>query len=297
MPNWKGTLLALSLAALAAAPLAAAEQTTGPAPDDNAAAAARAKGDVREAIEDAVAALEETEAAIKALKEKDDAAAAAALERAIGKLEVVLAREPDLVLAPVDVRATVIDTPASPRAIRRARREAARLLDSGRLQLARPIISTLASEVDIDTTYLPLGAYPLALKSAAALIKDDKRDDAVAVLANAIDMLVIKRTVVPLPLLKAESLIAEAKTISEKADRSDDENIRLGVLLDAIDAQIAKGEALEYGGPGAFDAIKDEMKEIRRKTSDGGFGEGFFARLQKLFSSLGEDAAEQAAGR
>lgn len=288
--NWRNFMLALSMASLAGLPVLAQNDTT---PDTSAAAQAEAeaRNQADQVLVDAIVALEETANAIKALEDGNADEATVALERAIGKLEVTLAANPDLSLAPVDVATTVIDITATPDEIRAMRDKALRLLRDHQLQLARTTITGLASEIGISTTYIPLGTYPLALKSAAALIKDGQNDTALAVLGNALGTLVVVETALPLPLLNAGLLIDEAKGLSEKADRSDEENTRLAALLDALDMEIAKGEALEYGGPGAFDAIRAEMKQIRAATDNGGSGSGLFDKLKELFGGVGRDHA------
>ena len=293
MLNWQNTILALSLASLAGLPAVAQDQTaTEEQAQANAAAEEQARQDADQVLEDAITALDETGKAIAALADGKTDDAVTALETAIGKLEVVLTQNPGMTLAPVDVATTVLDIVATPEEIRRARKEAARLLDDHQLQLARPIISNLASEIDIATTYIPLGTYPLALKSAAALIKEGDPDAGAAVLANALNTLVVVETVVPLPLLNAQLLIEEARALSENAERSEEENARLEALLDAIDAQIAKGEALEYGGEDAFEPLKEEMEAIRETVADGGSGEGVFDKLSGMFKGLGRDHSD-----
>lgn len=295
MLNWKKTLFALALASFALPAMAQDKAEATANAEQNAAAETQAREQANPAIDEAITALNETGNAIKALEDGKNDEAAAALERAIGKLEVVLTQHPELALAPVDVSSSVIDIAAGPATIKKARAEAIRLLRDDQLQLARPIISNLASEVVVRTTSIPLATYPLALKSAAALIKDDKADDAKTVLAQALNTMVIEDVVTPLPMLRAAVLIDEAKKLSEKEGRTDEENSRLADLLDAIDYQIAKGEALQYGGKDAFDPLKAEMKEIRKATGDGGFGSGIFDKLSNLFKGLGKDHAEAAA--
>ncbi len=284
MLNLKNTVFALSLASLVAAPLAAQEV---PEPTANQTAEDTARDAATQVAEEALAALTETGNAIKALEDGDNDAAVAALERAIGKLEVTLATTPEMTLVPVDLTSNVLDVAATPDEIYAAKREALRLLKNNQLQLARPIIEQLASEVDVSVTYIPLATYPLALKSAAALIKADQTDEAAQVLANALSTLVVVTTVEPLPMLRASALIDEAAALSEKADRSDEDNARLAALLDSIDAEIAVGEALEYGGKDAFEPLKAEMEAIREATGNGGAGEGFFAKLKGLFGRFG----------
>ncbi len=294
MSNRKISSLIPAAALLAALPAQGQEPQPEGAPQAraNALAEAQARASADAVLEDALQALDETGRALEALTGGNPEEAAAALETAIGKLEAVLERNPGLALAPVDVATAVHDIAASPADIRRARVRAMQLLEDNQLQLARPIISGLASEIVITTTYIPLGTYPLALKSAAALIRDDSPDTAAQVLANALGTLVVIDSVLPLPLLNARTLIDEARTLSEKAARSDAENARLSALLAAIEAQIARGEALEYGGRGAFDPLKAEMKEIRRRTADGGSGTGIFDRLSELFEQIGREHAD-----
>lgn len=294
MLNWKNNVMALALASLAATPLVAQGADNDVKATENAAAETQAREQASPAIDEAVAALTETGNALKALEEGKNDEAVAALERAIGKLEVVLARYPELALAPVDVISTVVDITASPAAITRLRKEALRLMKSDQLQLARPIINDLASEVVVRTTSIPLATYPLALKSAAALVKDGKVDDAKLVLAQGLNTMVVEEVVSPLPLLRAAVLIEHAMALSEKEDRSDEENETLAALLDALDLEIARGEALQYGGKDAFGPLKDEMREIRKATSDGAFGKGFFDKLSRLFDGLGKSHNEAA---
>lgn len=298
----RASLIALTLMALPFGPGFAQDNGAGQAPAEaaqaqaeaNRAAEERAVAAGRQTVEEAVAALDETAKAIEALKKNDTETAAAALERAIGKLEVVLTRDPELTLAPVDVASVVVDIVATPEEIEAARKEALRLMKDDQLQRARPLVSALASEVQIETTLIPLGTYPLALKSAAALIKDGKVEDGIAVLENALATLVVERTILPLPVLRAGILIDEAKALAEKQDRSDDEENRLGMLLDALDLEIAKGRALQYGTEETFDALEEEMEAIRAKLDKGDEGKGLFDKLTGMFEKVTRETAAAA---
>jgi hypothetical protein len=72
-------------------------------------------------IGEAVAALAETKSALRALDAKKTEEALAALERASGKLDIVLARDPRLALAPIDVGVTTYDVYATLDAIKKAK--------------------------------------------------------------------------------------------------------------------------------------------------------------------------------
>ena len=129
----RGLFLGLAAAAvLAAAPLAACAEMA----DEANAATPEQAGDAeiqeeldqqlaerrRAMMEEAHGALGETHAALQALDEGNRKEALEALARATGKLELLVAREPELALAPVDVSFVTQDLYATPKAIRKARR-------------------------------------------------------------------------------------------------------------------------------------------------------------------------------
>ncbi len=100
--------------------------------------------------------------------------ALAALELASGKLELVLARDAKLALAPVDVRVITHDIHANVESVKKAVKLSRELLGDGEVQKARPIVANLASEIVIQTDNLPMATYPAAIKSAARLIDSGK---------------------------------------------------------------------------------------------------------------------------
>lgn len=138
--------------------------------------------------------------------------ALAALELASGKLELVLAREPKLALAPVDVSVITHDIHADVESVKKAVKLSRELLDDGEVQKARPIVANLASEIVIETNNLPMATYPAAIKSAARLIDSGKIDDAKAKLARALNTLVVTSVAFPLPVLRAEAAMAKLKS-------------------------------------------------------------------------------------
>src|ERR1700704_5944647 len=75
----------------------------------------------KQIIDEAVAAMTETKNALQALKDKKTQDALAALERATGKLNIVLARDPRLALAPVTVDVITHDIYTTVDAIKQAR--------------------------------------------------------------------------------------------------------------------------------------------------------------------------------
>lgn len=245
-------------------------------------------------IAEAVEALQETNNALGFLAAGNTDQARAALERATGKLEVVLTADPKLALAPVDVRAVVHDVVTDPVEVETIRRQAEEALDQGRLQDARRMIADLASEHVIIVTNIPLATYPLALKQAAALIHAGRTAEAVATLDAAISTLVIQETIIPLPLLRAETLLDEARPLAEKPQRSTAENDRLRRLLDAARRQIELARALGYATSKDVDALSAELTTIERRTEGQGSGTGLFDRIKSLFAEAKRETGQTA---
>jgi hypothetical protein len=75
-------------------------------------------------LKDAQLALEETRNAMTKLDQGDKNAALAALERASGKLDLVVSRDPKLALAPVDVTTSILDLYATPDTVKAVIKEA-----------------------------------------------------------------------------------------------------------------------------------------------------------------------------
>ena len=275
-----------NLPAATPAESASAAQPTDASVSDQIAAKRRAL------VADAMSALQETESALDSLAAGKSDDAIAALERATGKLEIVLAADPNLALAPVDVSASIHDVVATPEAVTELRQRAEAALDDGRLQDARHMIADLASEHVISVTSIPLATYPAAIKQAAALIHADKPDEAAAILQTAISTLVVEDTIIPLPLVRADSILDSARPLAEKPQRTPAENDPLRRLLDAARRQIELAQALGYATKDDLRVLSDELKVIERKTEGQGHATGLFDRIKALFAKARSDASK-----
>jgi len=244
----------------------------------------------RRLIAEAVSALQESYTALDLLTAGDTRAAVTALARATGKLDIVLAADPGLALAPVDVRVTTHDVIATPADVKKLRDLAETALDDGRLQDARHLFAGMASEHVISTVNIPLASYPAAIKQAAALIHVDRTAEARAALETALATLVVQDTIVPLPLARAEALLALAQPLAEKAQRNADETARLQRLLADARFQIELAQALGYATRDDLDSLSDELKVIEDKSRGAGSGQRLFDRIKALFSQANRQA-------
>ena len=227
-------------------------------------------------IDEAVSALAETKNALRALDEKKTEEALAALERASGKLNIVLARDPQLALAPIDIDVTTYAVYATLDAIKKAKKQAEDYLEDGEVQKARVLIRDLASEIIISVVSIPLQTYPDAIKIV----------DAKAAIEAALNTLVVTDHIIPLPLVRADVKLAEAEALAQKEGRSEEDNKNLAKLLNEAREQLKLAQALGYGNKKDYKKFYAEIEEIEGKTEGGKSGKGLFAKVKEHLSDL-----------
>ena len=236
---------------------------------------------------DAVAAVNETKKALKLLDEKKTQEAMAVLERATGKLELILARDPTLALAPVDVEVVTYDLLSSLKTVKAMIHDAENFLEDGEVQKARPLVANLASEIVFRTTSIPLATYPAAIKAITPLIDDGKINEAKAGLQAALNTLVITTDgVIPLPVLRAENMLKNAEALAENKERTAKDNETLATLLDEARYQLKMAELLGYGTRKSFKPMYEQLDQIEQKTVGGKGGKGWFDKIKQQLSDL-----------
>ena len=240
----------------------------------------------REIADDAVAAINESVKALKFLEDKQPKKALESLEKATGKLELIVARDPELALVPVSVNITTHDLITSLDTIEEVVEEAEDYLDDDEVQKARRLLANLASEMVITTTQIPLATYPDAIKAITPLIDSGKIDEAAIALQAALNTLVITEEIIPLPVMRAGMILESAEVLAEDSKRSDKDNKLLADLLSAARYQLKMAEKLGYGDKDAFDPIYDQLDEIEDKASEGEGGKGWFDKIRKQLGEL-----------
>ena len=257
-----------------------------------------AEGEVAEkrkqTIEEATTALAETKKALGALDEQNTAKALDALAVVTGKLELIVARDPQMALAPVDVQTVIHDVFSGTTAIEDMIDEARRALKHGEVQKARHLLSGLASEIVVQTTSIPLATYPQAIKAVAPLIDQGKLDEAKVALQAVLGTVVVsKNSVIPLPVERARAMLKEAASLAENAERTKEESKRLTEMLKDAKKQIELAELLGYGGrKKEFRDIYTQLQEVEKKVASGRSGKGFLDGIVTSFRSLFDHAAE-----
>jgi hypothetical protein len=94
--------------------------------------------------------------------------------------------------------------------------------------------------------------------------------------------------VIPLPVMRAEAYLGEAEKLTEKKDRTDEENKKLTDLLNEARTQLKMAELLGYGEKECFVPLHEELNEITKKTQGGKSGRGFYDKLKKIVSEVKE---------
>ncbi|WP_209391106.1 YfdX family protein [Chryseobacterium sp. RR2-3-20] len=228
-------------------------------------------------VTEASEALAQVYVALDALEAKNTKGALAALEKSTGKLNILLARKPDLALVPIDVSVKTIDLVADLETIRNIKRAAIQALKEDYFQVMRDELAKLASELQITKVELPLATFPEAMKSAAALIDKGKTDEAKVVLYTALNTLVVSEERIPLPILRAQALIAQAIT----DDASKDKKKKVLALLDNAEYQLIMAEELGYGDRDReYKELNKAIKELKKSVKDDGDSQALFEKFK-----------------
>ncbi len=232
-------------------------------------------------IEEAVSAIKFANDAVADLDKKDSDAALKALEAATGKLEIVVATNPDLALAPVDVAIEIYDSGIT------TVDEAHKILRLARVALndndavsSRILLESLASEIRVRNIYLPLEAYPNAMLKAAGLIKQGKPDEAKEVIVSALNTLVVSEEVLPLPVISAQALLDQTE---KDIDANDIESANKN--LESARDQLKLAKAMGYASF-SYSELDDQLIELKRLVKAKEPHKSALAKLRDGISNL-----------
>jgi hypothetical protein len=232
--------------------------------------------------QEAIAAIAETQRAIDVIKANLNSEALLALERASGKINVLLARNPATALIPVSQEVVLFDTaPEDIDSIAEIANaaEAAIVLDD--YPAARALLYGLMSELRVRTYNFPLATYPAALTEAARLLDQKKNEEARMVLMSALSTLIAIDEVTPIPLLLAREAITEAQA------RRDNNKESALAFLDAARYELGRATALGYAAQDPeYKALKDDISNLERQVKKNEDTSSLFSKLQDRLSAI-----------
>ena len=238
---------------------------------------------------EANAAIAQSRKALKALDDGKPEEALKSLELAIGKMALIVARDPELALATVDLNIKIYDLFADADSIEFVLKRAIKHLKDGEVQLARPLIASMASEMVFESVNIPLATYPDAIKAIVPLIDKGELEEAKTALQAALNTLVIvEEDVIPLPVIRVRALLKDAEELAEKGSRTEEDNEKLASLLDEAQNQLEIAEVLGYGDKKDFKPMYEQLDEIREKTKESKHGKGFFEKIKSQISEMFE---------
>ncbi len=215
-------------------------------------------------IDEAKQAVLGTQQALLDLEKNDAPAALIILQEVTKQLDTILVANPALVLVAADIEVDVIDFEGNAAAIAAKVKQAANLLNHGKLQAGRMVADELASEMDITTASIPLTTYPAIIKDAVVQINAGKVKEAAQLLENALNSLVQQTEIIPLPLLRAETLLLEAATLEQKTDLTKAENRDAVLKLTATAKEKLKiAELLGYGSKADYQPFYQVIDNIK----------------------------------
>ncbi len=214
--------------------------------------------------QEALAAITGTQHALMTLKKGDTKQAMALLQDVSGKLDILLAKYPGLNLIPANIEANVYDFDNDAKQVEKIVDAADDLLGDHRVQDARKILNQLVSEVRITTINIPLGTYPQAIKDAVKLIDQGKTKEAEEALYDVLNMLVEMTEIMPLPVLRAETLLTAASEYEHKSDLTKEASrTEILILTDAAKDKLKLAEILGYGNKDDYKVLYDSIDELK----------------------------------
>ncbi len=240
----------------------------------------------RETIKEAIEALENTAKALDALNNNKKQEALKLLEIVTGKLNILIARNPELALLPISINERTIDLGADAHITKLLIKEVKEAINAGEIQKARRLIHPLASEIVVTTTSLPLATYPDAIKTVAPLIDANKITEAKSALQLILNSVVVNKTIIALPPLRATVLLKSAEQLIENKSRTGQENLQLKNLLASAKVELTRGELLGYGNKKSYQPIYDEIAKIETKAKGNKGGKGWFDKVKDKISQL-----------
>ena len=237
--------------------------------------------------QESIEAISETRKALKLLDDGKSAEALAALEKVVGKLEILLAKHPDLKSIPIDSHVSVLRTFTDLETVETTKKEAIRLLKKGDIQLARKLVDPLVSEMQIRTTYIPMGSYPQAIKSIAPLIDSGDIKSARQSLKEALATLVVETEIVPLPPILAKHLLRKAQKLN--VDEKKENKQEILDLIENARYQLKMAEALGYGDiEKDYETLQQLIDKTEDRVSRNQSGEGIFDEVKEAVSKFTE---------
>lgn len=232
--------------------------------------------------QEAVVAIAETHNALRSIAANNTAEALSAIERATGKIDILLARNPATALIPVHFEVEVLDAaPVDPKVVQERLNAVEEALDARDYPAMRVLLAGLTSEIHTRTYNLPLETYPQALKEAARLIDQKKNDQARDVLQTALNTLLIVDLVRPVPIVLAQAAVIKAEELG-KTNKDE-----AHALLEFAKGELERARLLGYlSNDPDYGALSQDITEVETQIKGNGDTASIFSRLKEKVAAF-----------
>ena len=232
---------------------------------------------------DVVEGLKKVVAATKLIEEKKDKEAIKMLQEATGKFDIALAANPKLGLIPIQTQVIVHELITTSSEVIKEVEHAKKLLKESKVQEARAILLPLRDELVTTTSYLPMQTYPLSIKLAAKLLINGNRGEALATLSTALSTVVDEVSIMPLSLVRAESLIQMASKMDKDKEKDD-----ALAFIQAAQDQLKTSVALGYNSKNnaAYQSLNKQIEALRKEINSTNKPESFYKKLLKSIRDM-----------
>jgi tetratricopeptide (TPR) repeat protein len=204
------------------------------------------------------------------------------LKEAVADFDKAIKTNPHLAVLPIEQEIAVFELKATSSEIEKSLNLAESLLKKRYTQDARDILMPLRDELDINTRFVPMAIYPLAIKNALSALNRGDSTASVAILTNAFSMIIDQKVIIPLSLLIAQDLVKEASKL-DKSKKSE----ALKLLADAKE-ELKKAELLGYTTKNSSDykALVSAIEGIEKEIKGKNMVEKLYKSINKSFDEL-----------
>ena len=246
----------------------------------------KANEDKSELVAEAIESLKFTQKAFIALNNQNAKLAQESIEKALGKLETILALKDTPKVLTIDTHVVVKKFIGGSKEVKKSVELLKKLVNQNKIQEARVMIQALQSEIDTTLINLPLASYPNALKLAEKYIHEKKLKNAKEVLGMALDTFVQEVIVVPIPLLNANNLLTLSQQIAKKGEKKDKE-LALK-YLDEAKEQLEMARELGYLSESTvtYKLLQDSIDGVKKEIGGDNKPTELFNSLQKSLSEF-----------
>ncbi len=230
--------------------------------------------------------------ATKLIKDGKEKEAIKALEEATGKFNIALAADPKLALVPIDSNLTVTNLRTTPKVIKAQIGVAIDLLKASKVQAARALLLPLHDDMISSTTLLPMTTYPDAIKLATKMLIEGKKEAALATLATALSTFVEETSVIPLSLLRTESMVQEASKLDKEKKKD-----TVLILLNGAEQQLQIATVLGYADQNSalYEDLKKQIRALKKEVTGANVVEKLYDTFKKSIKDLINKKSKQTA--